>query len=177
MLMINQSFLDSNGKIILDATCSYARVWPKFATIRIDIRPETKPDIVMDAKNLKFPDSYFDEIYCDPPHLMRNGPHKTEAQTRRLSGRRTPGFWERYSYWSNKDDWNDFITKTNSEFYRVLKSNGIIFYKITESPIINYEDFLKRMSNFNLISDNCTDSKSNLGSGSVHFLTLVRVEC
>ena len=105
---------------------------------------------------------------------MRNGPHKTEAQKRRLLGRRSPGFWERYSYWNNKEDWLEFVDKTNQEFSRVLKSKGIIFYKITESPIIDYDDFLKKMSNFKLINDECLDSKSNLGSGTVHFLTLER---
>ena len=60
---MTQTSLDTTGKIILDATCSYARIYPKFATIRIDIRPQTKPDIVMDAKDLKFIDNYFDEIY------------------------------------------------------------------------------------------------------------------
>ena len=55
---MKQMSLDNTGKMILDATCSYARVWPKHATIRIDIRPQTKPDIVMDATELKFSDNY-----------------------------------------------------------------------------------------------------------------------
>lgn len=157
--------------MILDATCSYARVWPKHATIRIDIRPETKPDIVMDAKDLKFPDNYFDEIDADPPHLKRKGPHKTESQKRRLSGRTSPGFWQRYGSWESKEDWLYFVEKTNMEFYRVLKPNGILNYKITESPIINLNEFLLKMTNFILIKDDCKESKSNFGNGVVHFLT------
>lgn len=175
---MTQTSLDTTGKIILDATCSYARIYPKFATIRIDIRPQTKPDIVMDAKDLKFIDNYFDEIYCDPPHLLRKGPHKTEAQKRRLLGRKSPGFWERYGYWESKDKWNDFIEKTNNEFYRVLKPNGLLYYKITESPIIEYDDFITMMVNFKLINDLEQKSKSNLKwekpkSKLVHFLTFM----
>lgn len=171
---MSQTLLDNMGKIILDATCSYARIWPKFATIRIDVRPETKPDIVMDARDLKFSDNYFDEIYCDPPHLMRKGPHRTEAQKRRLLGRRSPGFWERYSYWKNKDDWLDFTEKTNKEFHRVLKFNGFLNYKITESNIIDLKEFVLKMSNFKLINDSVLKSRSNLGTGTVHFMRFER---
>ena len=70
---MSQTFLDENPPMILDATCSYGRIWPAHATVRIDIRPETKPDFVMDNTNLNFPDAFFDEIYYDPPHVFRRG--------------------------------------------------------------------------------------------------------
>lgn len=169
---MNQTTLDNNGKRILDATCSYARVWPKHATIRIDIRPEVNPDYTMDAKNLTFEDESFDEIYCDPPHLFRKGEHKTESIKRRLTGRKSPGFWQRYGYWNSKEDWIEFVTKTNESFARVLTDNGLLHYKITESSSsITLKDLVTRMDNFNLISDTQKDSNSNLGTGNVHYLT------
>lgn len=168
-----QTSLDDTGKKILDATCSYARVWPKHATVRIDIRPKTKPDIVMDATDLKFDDSYFDEIYSDPPHLFRKGEHKTEAQKRRLLGRKSPGFWERYGHWNDIGEWENFVKKTNIQFSRVLKPNGKFFCKLTESnSSINVNDFIEKMTNFELVNDNIQDSKSNLGKGKTHYLEM-----
>lgn len=170
--MMEQTLLDSSGKRILDATCSYARKWPKHATIRIDIRPETNPDMVMDAKQLSFPNNHFDEIYCDPPHLFRNGPHKTEAQKRRLLGRKSPGFWERYGHWKSKEEWFAFVEKTNNEFYRVLKKDGVLNYKIAEgSSSVKIDDLVQKMTNFDLIKDDYLPSKSNLGKGVTHYLT------
>lgn len=68
---MKQTTLTKNPPRILDATCSFFRVWPKHATIRIDIRPEVKPDIVGDIKKTNFPGHCFDEIYLDPPHMIR----------------------------------------------------------------------------------------------------------
>ena len=169
--MIQQT-LDSTGKTILDATCSYARVWPKHATIRIDIRPETKPDIVMDAKELKFDDKYFDEIYCDPPHLFRKGKHKTEAQKRRLSGRSSPGFWERYGSWESVDQWNEFVKRTNIEFNRVLKDDGVLHYKLAKSSAsVDVDEFIKMMTNFERIGGLTHESLSNFSKNAdTHFI-------
>lgn len=171
---MQQSTLTKSAPIILDATCSFKRIWPKHATIRIDIRPEVKPDIVMDAKNLKFDDNYFDEIYCDPPHFIRNGPPSPRIkQVRRLSGRRTPDTFTRYGWWNGKEEWFEFCEKTNKEFYRCLKKTGLLYYKISEAGgCAKPSDLIKRMTNFDLIEDKTNPSKSNLPSkGITHWLT------
>ena len=74
----NQETLTTDHPVILDATCSYGMKrrprgvrWPQHATVRIDIRPEVKPDYIMDNANLEFPDDCFDRIYYDPPHVIR----------------------------------------------------------------------------------------------------------
>jgi len=36
--------------------------------VRVDINPETNPDVVGDAHNLPFPDSSFDLVVLDPPY-------------------------------------------------------------------------------------------------------------
>lgn len=168
-----QTSLTNQGPIILDSTCSFSKIWPKHATIRIDVRPECNPDLVMDAKDLKFPDNYFDEVYCDPPHLMRRGKDLTRIKVyRRLSGRRSPDAFTRYGFWESEKDWFEFIVKTNNEFYRCLKPNGVLYYKITEGggctkPI----DLIERMTNFDVVEDRTNQSKSSLGKAKTHWIT------
>src|SRR2546426_10784868 len=123
---MSQTFLTENPPMILDATCSYTRKWPRYATIRIDIRPETKPDIEMDNANLQFPDGYFDLIYYDPPHVIRRGSDlkwmEWFKRYRRLHESRTsPGFFERYGSWESKEAFLQNIIGVNQEFYRCLK--------------------------------------------------------
>lgn len=171
---MQQSTLTDNAPVILDATCSFAKIWPKHATVRIDIRPETHPDIVMDAKNLQFPDNHFDQIYCDPPHIIRDGDLTRIKQYRRLQGRRSPDLFTRYGVWKNVEEWFDFVAKTNNEFYRTLKPQGKLFYKITEAggctkPL----DLIIRMTNFRMIEDKTNPVKSNLGRGKTHWITFI----
>ena len=171
--IIPQSTLFEGPKI-LDATCSFAKIWPKHATVRIDIRPECKPDIVMDATDLKFPENYFDEIYCDPPHWMRNSNDLTRIKiVRRLSGRKTPDSFTRYGFWKSEEEWFRFIEGTNKEFHRCLKPMGVLYYKITEAGRCGSpKDLIERMTNFTLIEDRTNPSKSNLPSkGTTHWLT------
>lgn len=170
---MKQSSLTQCGPTILDATCSFAKIWPKSATYRIDIRPEVNPDIVMDAKDLKFPNNHFDQIYCDPPHLMRRGKDLTRIKvSRRLSGRRSPDAFTRYGHWETESQWFEFIEKTNNEFFRCLKPDGILFYKITEAGgCTKPSDLVQRMTNFELLKDKITKSRSSLGKGKTHWLT------
>jgi len=170
---MNQTTLTQDGKMILDSTCSFSKIWPKHATVRIDVRPECNPDIVMSATDLKFPDKHFDEIYCDPPHMFRRGKDLTKIKiNRRLSGRRSPGMFERYGFWATKEEWFDFIDKTNKEFSRVLKSDGLLYYKITEaSGCTKPSDLIERMTNFVVVEDLFDKVKSNLGKGNTHYIT------
>lgn len=40
----------------------HKRTWPGYKTTSIDVRPQTKPDFVMDARLLNFPDDHFDMV-------------------------------------------------------------------------------------------------------------------
>lgn len=170
-----QTSLTGQGPKILDATCSFGRIWPKYATIRIDIRKECNPDIVMDAKDLKFENDFFDEIYCDPPHLIRKGDNLEGSKRKtRLSGRlSSSNMFVRFGYWHNHEEFYEFVDKTNNEFYRVLKPKGIIHYKMTDgSGCVRTSDLIERMTNFTLTKDERTKSKSALGpNGNARWLT------
>jgi len=166
--------------MILDSTCSYKRRWPSHATIRIDNRPETNPDIVMDAKDLKFPNNYFDIVYCDPPHIYRKSSDLTNynAKRRLLRGSHGMSLLQKFSFWQNEKDWLEFINKTNKEFYRCLKPNGLLYYKMTENKsCTDPDDLIKRMTNFKLINDRIEKSKTNFNKKSpskVHWMTFTK---
>jgi hypothetical protein len=177
-----QLALTENPPIILDATCSYARKWPRFATFRIDIRPETKPDMVMDNADLKFPAAIFDAIYYDPPHVIRRGSDLKwiewfRTYRRRHESRTSPGFFERYGTWPSKEAFLVNIEGVNREFFRCLKPDGRFYVKLGvewshKTRCITFEDFTSRMTNFEIIKDRITASKSNLGKNRVHWLTM-----
>lgn len=169
-----QSTLTNKGPMILDATCSFSKIWPKTASIRIDIRPECNPDIVMDAKDLKFEDNYFDEIYCDPPHLIRKGDNlEGSIRNTKLSGRlKSSNMFVRFGYWHNHEEFYEFVDKTNNEFHRVLKPGGIVHYKMTDGTgCVRTSDLIERMNKFIVIKDEKTKSKSVLGKANARWLT------
>jgi len=163
--------------MILDATCSFTRNWPKHATIRMDIRPEVKPDLVGDIRKTDFPDNYFDKIYLDPPHMIRSDPwiqpHDRIAIKRRLSGRRSPDSFTRYHAFKSRDEWIDFVKKTNDELFRIIKSDGTIIYKCTfgkDRRYIKRED-MDLMTNFIIIEEKITKSKQPGSKNKVHWFT------
>lgn len=173
MSLTRQTTLDEDAPLILDATCSFRKNWPKSATIRIDIRPETKPDIVMDATDLKFPNASFDAIYCDPPHFVIKKPSARIKQWRRMHGRISIDPFTAYGYWKTEAEWFAFIEGTNREFARCLKSNGILYYKITEGGgCTKPNDLIERMTNFVTVKDEVKASKTNFGKAKTHWLTM-----
>ena len=179
--MSSQTYLTENPPMILDATCSYARIWPKYATVRIDKRPECSPDVVMDNTDLKFPDYTFDIIYFDPPHVIsHNSPAVWEAGMKRMNQARkkhakTPGFFERYGVWMNRREWLSNVAGVNREFYRCLKPNGTLKVKLADAgtnDTVHLQEFLDEMTNFNLESQRTTKSKTKRGLSTVHWLTM-----
>lgn len=173
-----QTTLTKNSPRVLDATCSYFHLWPKHATIRMDIRPEVKPDIVGDIRKTDFPNSFFDEIYLDPPHMIRtdNGcmfPGDRLSIKRRLSGRRTPHSFDRYGVFKSINEWYEFLDSVNLELKRILKPNGIIHFKITSGKdrrVIKRKD-MERLTNFEVIKEKTTKSKYPKSKNIVHWIT------
>ena len=124
-----------NEKFILDACCGGKCFWfdkNHKNTIYIDNRirekghdkqrpnHEIKPDIVMDFRDLKFPDKTFKLIVYDPPHLI--GKPDNCILTRK------------YGY-LNKETWREDILKGFNECYRVLEDYGILIFKWSEISI------------------------------------------
>jgi len=73
-----------------------------------------KPLILADMKHLPFKDKIFDVIICDPPHMQLSEKSMMYAE---------------YGSWTKNDKIVSFY-KTNEEFKRCLKPNGILIVKI-----------------------------------------------
>ena len=81
---------------------------------------EVKPDIIMDFRDLKFPDNSFKLVVFDPPHLHTAGP---KSYMRKKYGI------------LNKETWKDDISKGFNECWRVLDYNGTLIFKWNETQI------------------------------------------
>lgn len=94
--------------------------------IFLDKKIEVKPDINGDATILPFRNNVFTKIHCDPPHLIRNDvKHWSD-----YSGGK--GRYVRFGNFKNRNEWLRFLITTNREFARVLKSGGLLWYKIID---------------------------------------------
>lgn len=173
-----QTTLCQQAPIIIDTTCSFEHErterWPKHATFRIDKRRIVKPDIVADARYLPFKSGVVDQLYCDPPHMYGAVSEQRIAKmdaARLKTGRKAVNSFVRYSWWDTEEDWLNFVKATDIEFHRVLKNNGLLFYKITDgSKGTTKLSDLELMTHFDKKADKETYSlpfKRNI----VHWLT------
>ena len=180
--MSSQTYLTENPPMILDATCSFGRVWPAFATLRIDRRKVVRPDIVADDCYLPFKDGIFSAIYCDPPHLIRtdgwlaNAPpgvsfRAWKDERANISGEDV----SLYGKWGTREEWESYLRATDKEFDRTLSQNGELHYKLTHGAdrrITKRKD-IGLMESIKVVSERITKSKSNFpGKNSVHWLTM-----
>jgi ubiquinone/menaquinone biosynthesis C-methylase UbiE len=133
----------SEEKIILDACCGGRMMWfekhhPNALYIdardgaKCTLRPsfEVKPDVVMDFRNLEYPDRSFNLVVFDPPHLVRAGENCFMAQ--------------KYGLLS-KESWRQDISSGFNECWRVLKPSGVLIFKWNEVQI-KLSDVLAQLS-------------------------------
>lgn len=121
-------------KPILDACCGGKMFWfdkknPNvlFADIRqvehtlCDGRHlEISPDIVVDFRNMPYPDKSFKMVVFDPPHLIQAGENG----------------WMAKRYGSlNKEGWESYIKQVFDECWRVLDDFGTLVFKWNETDI------------------------------------------
>lgn len=121
-------------KKILDPCCGGRMFWfdkqdkrVLFTDIRkeekgfISLRPsyEVNPDMVMDFRELKFPDKTFKLVVFDPPHLQKLG--KTS--------------WMAKKYGVLSENWEDDLKRGFKECWRVLEDDGILIFKWGERDI------------------------------------------
>jgi hypothetical protein len=127
-------------KFILDACCGSRCFWldkhhPNVVYIdkRIEEKGfiwsrgnrEIKPDIVMDNRDLKFPDKSFKLIVFDPPHLISKGFNNS------MMGK---------TYGTLDDNtWKDDIKRAFDECWRVLDDYGVLIFKWNEQSISKKE--------------------------------------
>ncbi len=126
-------------KFILDACCGPRFMWfnkqhPN--TLYVDIRVrekgfdkkrpnrEIKPDLVLDYRNLPFPDKSFKLVVMDPPHIIDSkvGRKETFSITKSF-GSLHPHTWV-------KD-----IKKGFNECWRVLEDYGVLIFKWNETSV------------------------------------------
>lgn len=168
----SQTTLTEDAPLILDSTCSDKKIWPRFASIRMDIRRDVKPDIVASACYLPFRDGIFQEIYCDPPHIIgiqdrEIKPHYKAAMKRKLK------LLNQYVGWKSVREWLLFVSKTNVEFKRVL-NGGVLKYKICDGnpkTMVQLRD-LNRMDNFNIRIDKKYKVDDPYHDNITYFLTM-----
>lgn len=103
---------------ILDATCGERGIWfnknHPLATY-IDVRPEVRPDVVMDCTKTNFPDQEFNLIVFNPPH---------QSYSKNAKGI----FAEKYGRF-NAQEIRDLVADAFIEFKRILKDNGFVLFK------------------------------------------------
>lgn len=80
---------------------------------------ELRPDIVMDAKNMNFPDNTFHLVILDPPHLINFG--KTSDMAK--------------SYGVLEKEWHADMKAIFDEAWRVLKPCGTLIFKWSDKDV------------------------------------------
>lgn len=82
---------------------------------------ETDPDIIADFTSLPFPNDTFTLVVFDPPHFERSG---------------KPGYLAKKYGWLD-GDWRATLRQGFAEAFRVLKPQGILIFKWTdtENPV------------------------------------------
>ena len=119
--------------MILDPCCGSRMMWfnPDHQGVLFgDIRSEEHtlcdgralkitPDVLMDFRQMPFPNESFHLVAFDPPHLRRAG--------------RTS--WLKAKYGILGDDWQEDLRQGLSECFRVLKSNGVLIFKWNETQV------------------------------------------
>jgi len=77
------------------------------------------PDILMDFRNIPYPDGSFKLVAFDPPHLERAGPKS----------------WLAAKYGKLSDDWREDIRAGFLECFRVLEDGGVLVFKWNETQV------------------------------------------
>lgn len=80
---------------------------------------QISPDMLMDFREMPFPDEAFKVVVFDPPHLRNAGEES----------------WMRKKCGALNADWRDDLSKGFAECFRVLATDGILIFKWNETQI------------------------------------------
>lgn len=133
--------MEAVNKTILDPCCGSRMMWHDRANPAVvfgDCRSETitvtdrshgnadgtrtlviEPDVLLDFRDLPYPDESFKLVAFDPPHLCRAGPKS----------------WLAAKYGKLGTDWQDDIRKGFEECLRVLEPGGTLVFKWNETQV------------------------------------------
>lgn len=78
-----------------------------------------EPDVLLDFRDLPYPDGALSLVAFDPPHVVRAGPKS----------------WLAAKYGKLGDNWRDDLRQGFSECFRVLAANGVLVFKWNETQI------------------------------------------
>ncbi len=112
---------------ILDATVNGGRFWrgSKWPVIGLDVEANHKPDLVADNTTMPFQDGSFDVLVYDPPHIPNQGKDQKKDFNKRF------GLVLRSSK-ENHYTFTHTFPPFLREAFRVLRTEGILFAKITD---------------------------------------------
>ena len=119
---------------VLDPACGGRMFWFDKSDDRVlfgDVRDESwelcdgrrfdvKPDMLMDYRDLPFPDETFRMVVLDPPHLRNAG--DTSYMVRKYGC-------------LDQETWKADLKTMFSECFRVLKEHGVLIFKWNETQI------------------------------------------
>jgi SAM-dependent methyltransferase len=77
------------------------------------------PDVLLDFRDLPYPDGSFSLVVFDPPHLVRAGPKS----------------WLAAKYGKLGPEWRDDLRAGFAECFRVLADNGVLIFKWNETQV------------------------------------------
>jgi hypothetical protein len=114
-------------RTILDATINGGRFWrgTERFVIGIDIDPRHRPTFVADNTRMPFRDASFDVVVYDPPHIPNQGKDKSKDFNTRFGLVLRSSKENQYTF---THTFPPFVRET----CRVLKSEGVLFCKITD---------------------------------------------
>ncbi|MTD33990.1 class I SAM-dependent methyltransferase [Paludibacterium denitrificans] len=78
-----------------------------------------EPDVMMDFRDMPYPDKSFKLVSFDPPHLVRAGPKS----------------WLAAKYGKLGKDWREDIRRGFEECFRVLDDDGVLVFKWNETQV------------------------------------------
>ena len=78
-----------------------------------------EPDVLMDFRDIPYPDGTFKLVSFDPPHLVRAGPKS----------------WLAAKYGKLGPDWREDIRRGFTECFRVLEPDGVLVFKWNETQV------------------------------------------
>jgi len=115
-----------NNPKILDCTYNVGNIWKgtEYKLFRMDIDPSFELDVVGDFRNMPFPNSSFDVIVFDPPHIPAAAASANSSK-----------IWEKRYGITNKnkgDNVSGMFLPFLQEAKRVLTNDGIVLCKIAD---------------------------------------------
>jgi hypothetical protein len=115
------------GYRVLDACCRVGAEWAtsrRHDCVMSDSDIACRPAVVSDMRFLPFADESFEEIFFDPPHMIRNDKWSTMYQKN----------WRGFGFWRSRAEWENALRLCDSEFARVIRPGGVLHVKILDGP-------------------------------------------